>query len=309
MNLINYCAVQGGNFGDDINLQLWHRLFPDLSKLKGQAVFYGIGTLLDGPHDRSVRKVVLGAGIGEINSAQPDSSWDFRWVRGPKTASEFGLSSDFGVGDPAILWPGLTEVELQGDGPVGLIPHFATWDHFDWRSVADKAGMVAINPREAPHKVFANMRGCSQILSESLHGAICADAMGIPWAACILSHRFNEFKWNDWMATIHRRYNPLVMHRPLVREISPAKGWTNRIARLVHYKRYTRHPNLRPLRVATQEDVSAVANTLYAFGANPYHFSCSHHRHIDRQKAAMLNRCEAFARAYDLQFEPDPKYF
>jgi succinoglycan biosynthesis protein ExoV len=304
MQLINYCAVDGGNFGDDINLRLWHRLFPDLSKLKDQAVFYGVGTLLDGPHDKSIRKVVLGAGIGEVNSAHRDSSWDFRWVRGPRTAAEFGLSSDLGVGDPAILWPGLTTGDHQHDGPVGLIPHFATWDSFDWTAVAAQAGMVAINPKEEPHKVFANMRGCSQILAESLHGAICADAMGVPWAACILSHRFNEFKWNDWIATIHRRYSPLFMHRPLVRHISYAKCCANNIAKLIRYKRQTRHPSLRPLRAATREDVTAVANTLYAFGSNPHHFSCSNPRHIERQRAEMLNRCEMFARAYDLQFEP-----
>ena len=91
MNFIHYCHIEGGNFGDDLNMQLWGRLFPNLSALKGRALFYGIGTLLDGRHDHHVKKVVLGSGIGEAHKARTDNNWDFRWVRGPKTAEEFRI--------------------------------------------------------------------------------------------------------------------------------------------------------------------------------------------------------------------------
>ena len=45
MGLIKYCRIAGGNFGDDINLQLWKRLFPNLEELTGRVFFYGVGTL------------------------------------------------------------------------------------------------------------------------------------------------------------------------------------------------------------------------------------------------------------------------
>lgn len=303
MKLLKYCGIDGGNFGDDINLQLWDRLFPNLSELKGKVLFYGVGTLLDGRHDQSVRKVVLGAGIGEAHAALADANWDFRWVRGPKTAAEFGLSQDRALGDSAILWPELTTGHAV-QGPVGLIPHYATWDSFDWAGVAKNAGMVAINPRQSPTAVIAQMRSCARILTESLHGAICADAMEIPWAACVLAHRFNEFKWRDWLATIDRPYAPLMMDRPLVRNITPTKSLANRLARLVGYQRVTRHSFLRPIAAATIDDVRSVSRSLRNYAKCETNFTCSDPSSVARQKAGMLLRCGEFARDYKLQFTP-----
>ncbi|MDR3453015.1 MAG: hypothetical protein P4L96_09450 [Rhodoferax sp.] len=303
MALIQYCCIDGGNFGDDINLQLWARLFPDLSKLTGQVLFYGVGTLLDGRHDATARKVVLGTGLGGNLVGLPDSNWDFRWVRGPKTAKEFGIPSELALGDSAILWPELLPGH-DAAGPVGLIPHHATWDSFDWDRVAGKADMLAINPRQSPNAVIAQTRTCSRILAESLHGAICADAMGIPWAACVLAHRFNEFKWRDWLATVNRPYAPLMMDRPLISSITCSKAMLNRLARLVRYQRHTRHPALRPVVVATPEDAGRVADALRAYGRQAANFTCSNPSDVARQKQRMLSRCEEFARDYRLQFTP-----
>lgn len=303
MALIQHCRIDGGNFGDDINLQLWSRLFPDLSKLTGQILFYGVGTLLDGRHDAAARKVVLGTGLGGNLAGPPDANWDFRWVRGPGTAREFGIPGELALGDSAILWPEL----LPGHdrtGPVGLIPHHATWDSFDWASVASKAGMLAISPRQSPGAVIAQMRTCSRILAESLHGAICADAMGIPWAACILAHRFNEFKWRDWLATVNRPYAPLAMNVPLVGSITRTKSMANRLARLIRYQRSTRRPALRPVAAATAQDVARVAAALDAYGRCTRNFFCSDSSDVARQKQRMLLRCEEFARDYKLQFTP-----
>lgn len=303
MKLLKHCCINGGNFGDDLNLQLWDRLFPNLSVLKGKVLFYGIGTLLDGQHDQAIKKVVLGTGIGEAQVAGADANWDFRWVRGPKTAAEFGLSNDHAVGDSAILWPELTTGhDLLG--PIGLIPHYATWDSYDWVNVASNAGMVAINPRQAPNVVIDQLRSCSRVLAESLHGAICADAMGIPWAACVLAHRFNEFKWRDWLATINRPYAPLMMDRPLVREIAFAKSVANQLARLIGYQHVTRNPSLRPVAAATMDDARSVSQSLNRYATCSANFTCSAPSHIARQKKDMLLRCEAFARDYELEFTP-----
>lgn len=303
MKLIKYCEIEGGNFGDDINLQLWGRLFPNLVELTDKVLLYGVGTLLDGRHDQSVRKVVLGSGIGEFRAATIDSNWDFRWVRGPMTATEFGLPAESGIGDAAILWPEL----IPGhdiNGPVGLIPHYATWDTFDWNGVAVNSGMKVINPRQSPIEVISQMRGCSRILAESLHGAICADAMGIPWAACVLAHRFNDFKWRDWLATINRPFAPLIVDRPLVRHISPTKAFTNKVARLIKYKKHTRYPALRPVAVSTPSDASRVFLSLRQYALHAGNFACSDPKAIARQRQLMGKRCAEFANEYQLQFIP-----
>lgn len=67
--VLKYCKISGGNFGDDLNTLLWPKLFPDLNDLKGHLLFYSIGTLLDGSHAPVMRRVVLGAGLGEKGQA------------------------------------------------------------------------------------------------------------------------------------------------------------------------------------------------------------------------------------------------
>jgi succinoglycan biosynthesis protein ExoV len=298
---IKGCTVEGGNFGDDLNLQIWKRLFPNLIKLNGQVHFYGIGTVLGGRHDASSKKVVLGAGLGETGSVAKDNNWDFRWVRGPLTATEFGLPIESGIGDPAILWPELTPGH-DAKGPVGLVPHYATWDKFDWATVAAHAGLVAINPHQSPNLVISQMRSCSRLMAESLHGAICADAMGIPWAACVLAHRFNEFKWRDWMATINRPFTAFEMDRPLVNKISATKSLSNGLARLIKYKRHTRHPALRPVCVATLDDAQRISMALQRYAGEDKHFLCSDQKLIGQQRKQMLIRCSMFADQYQLEF-------
>ena len=303
MLLVKSCSVAGGNFGDDFNLQLWEKIFPNLQKLEGKVHFYGIGTLLGGQHETTMKKVVLGAGLGETGNVASDTNWEFRWVRGPLTAREFGLPVDSAIGDPAILWPDL-HAGHDANGPVGFIPHHATWDTFDWGRVAAKAGLLAINPHQTPDEVISQMRNCSGIMAESLHGAICADAMAIPWTPCILAHRFNEFKWRDWMATINRPYAAIVMDRPLVREVSPVKSVTNRVARLVRFKRSTRYPALRPLAASTNEDVRTVATALKRHSTHTQVFFCSNPALIAHQRQQMYARCAEFAKEYQLDFQP-----
>jgi succinoglycan biosynthesis protein ExoV len=300
---ITYCEIPGGSFGDDLNSLIWPRLFPDLPKLNGKVLFYGIETLLDGRHDQMTMKVVLGTGIGEKGSPRTDSNWDFRWVRGPQSAQAFKLSSELALGDSALLWPDLLD-DADSEGPIGLIPHYAAWDNYDWVGVANGAGMVAINPRQSPLEVIARMRRCSRILTESLHGAICADAMSIPWSACILAHRFNEFKWRDWLAAVSRPFSPLILVRPLVRAIGSAKAIANRLARWIKYREHTRFPALRPVSVATSEDVSQVSKQLSVYGNCNTNFTCSHPSDVRRQRERMLAACRDFAKDYAILFTP-----
>ena len=257
---IKYCPIEGGNFGDTLNTMVWDRLFPDLTLHKEDMLVYGIGTLLDGRHDQSRKKIVLGSGIGEAHAAMPDPNWDFRWVRGPLSAQEFGLSHELALGDPAVLWPALQ---------------------------AGHGGMVVISPRQSPDDVVAQLQGCSRVMAESLHGAICADAMAIPWAPCILAHRFNEFKWRDWLATVNRDFSPMVADRPLVK-----------------YKAHTRRPSLRAVAPATLADARQVSQALARYARQGSHFACSRPADVDRQRQRMLVACHAFANDYGLRFTP-----
>jgi hypothetical protein len=302
---LHYRAIPGGNFGDDLNLLVWPEIFPDLNEHHAGATLYGIGTILGGEHDPSALKVVLGSGLGYRSTPKLDDTWDVRWVRGPYSAQLLGLSPDKALGDGALLWSGLaTTATPSPDSVVGLVPHHATWESFDWPAVAAQAGMRAVDPKLPPGDVVEQLGRCSRILTESLHGAIFADAMGIPWAACVLSHRFNEFKWNDWLAGIERPFEACVSDRPLVASIEHGKALSNRLARWTGLGGRARRNELRAVAPATTADVARVAATLADYGRNAANFHCSDRAVVSRQKQRMQQACADFARQYGLRFRP-----
>ena len=296
----NYCQIAGGNFGDDLNRLMWPALFPELPQMGGHVAVYGIGTILGGTHARSQHKVVLGSGLGGARIRPLRGSWDFRWVRGPCTALRLRLAPERALGDPASLWPVL-QASPTGEGAWGLMPHHATWDGFDWEQVAGQAGMLAINPKQSPVAVVAQMRRCSRVLSESLHGAIFADALGIPWAGCVLSHRFNQFKWRDWLATVNRPFSPFVADRPLVRQISRNKALRNRFARWSGYLRGSRNPALRAVAPSSVADAWQVSDALARYAGHEGNFACSPAQQVETQRQRMLQACQTFARDYGLR--------
>jgi succinoglycan biosynthesis protein ExoV len=300
---LHWCAIPGGNFGDDLNPQLWPRLFPDLGSHRHDARLYGIGTLLGGRHDGGGAKLVLGSGGGDTTPRRLQGQWDFRWVRGPLTARTMQLDSRHVLGDSAWLWDGL-RVPLQPDGTIGLVPHCATWSGYDWPRVAALAGMRAINPQRAPDAVVDDMRRCSMILTESLHGAVFADAMGIPWAVCRLSYRFNEFKWRDWTQFIRRCFEPHDVSVALASQLRRRKALTNRLARWADFRGQSRYNPLRPVANATAAEAAKVADELRRFGADTSRFACSPPSFVARQTERMVDACAAFAKDYGLTFRP-----
>ena len=66
---IDYCRIEGGNFGDDLNLTLWQQLFPDIDHLNPDVVVAGIGTILSRKPSANIKKVILGAGAQIITPA------------------------------------------------------------------------------------------------------------------------------------------------------------------------------------------------------------------------------------------------
>ena len=57
-----------GNFGDDLNLWLWKKIFPDAFDEDDKKVFFGIGTIInDRIYDRAPnadRIIIFSSGVG-----------------------------------------------------------------------------------------------------------------------------------------------------------------------------------------------------------------------------------------------------
>ena len=103
---LKYCKLPHGNFSDDLTIELWPMLFPDLEAKHPEMWLYGIGTILGGTRPDET-KVVLGSGCGYCGHPKLDDSWRVYWVRGPGTAKKCGLDPELGQGDAAVLWPPL----------------------------------------------------------------------------------------------------------------------------------------------------------------------------------------------------------
>lgn len=298
---LRYCRIPGGNFGDDVNTQLWPALFPDLAEHHPDAWLYGVGTILGGARPEGT-KVVLGSGMGYRGDAGFDATWRVYWLRGPRTAAACGLDPALGLGDGAVLWDGLRRAHAPVPGRVGLVPHHKSYDGADWDAVAQRAGLFVIDPRQSPEAVTAALASCERVLTESLHGAIFADAMGIPWRAVVLARRFHGFKWQDWLDTLGMTLDAVEVPVELQSRLSPVKALGNRLARWSNRGGPEARNHLRPLRATTEADIAAVAGALRGFAADAGRFACSDAARRDAQREAMRAECARFAREFGFTF-------
>ncbi len=203
-----YCKIATGNFGDDLNEWLWERAAPGLLNSNDSEILIGIGTLLQPYYMNTLPeqtiKHVLGAGAGSKGRIPPiDSSWMFHGVRGPLTASYFGLPTGRICGDPAIMvarFPDLLSQEPRRG--VGFMPHMWTIEEYDWKPICDQLGFQFIDPRDDSKDIIRQISSLNRLLTEAMHGAIVADSVRTPWIALMISPRFEPSKWCDWAGSL-----------------------------------------------------------------------------------------------------------
>ena len=201
-----------GNFGDDLNLWLWDFLLPGFRDVHSDVLLVGVGTVLNRdllPKGR--RKLVVGSGFGY--GAPPDFSdkaeWDIRSVRGPLTAAELGLDADTAIVDPAVMaadMPDFQAVPKRHDAL--FVPHWESTVGGIWPTVCEAAGLAYVDPCGEAKAVIRAIAGARLVVAESMHAAILADALRVPWVAVTTSRNVNSFKWQDWAASLGLVYRP-----------------------------------------------------------------------------------------------------
>jgi succinoglycan biosynthesis protein ExoV len=298
---LKYCKLPKGNFGDDLNLELWPALFPDLDAKHPDTWLYGIGTVLGGTQPEGP-KVVLGSGCGYRGTPRLGNDWRVYWVRGPGTALRCHLDPKLGLGDPAALYAPLHRELAPVPGRIGLIPHHRSYDSWDWDTLAREAGLFPIDPRQTPLQVADAIASCERVLTESLHGAIFADTLGVPWRAVVLARRFHDFKWQDWLDTLGMKLHTAEVHVELHRTLSTGKAITNRLARWVGGPEERNH--LRPVRAATPSNVERVRHDLINIASETKSFVLSDPAVRAVQQARMREACARVARDFGLRFTP-----
>lgn len=236
MKLVYY-RDGAGNFGDDLNPWLWSRLLGDLLDEDPREHFFGIGTIIGFFPELGGDKHVFGSGIG-YRDIEPDArrDWRFHMVRGPLTAARLGLDPAVAVTDPALLLAALPWPASPRRHRVAYMPHHHGAAAGPWAEIAGEAGLAYIDPRWGPMRCLHEIRASELLVTEAMHGAIVADAFGIPWIPVKLYPWVLDFKWHDWCATIGVDH---AFERPLpwsaMREVTPTRDiahaayrWTRR---------------------------------------------------------------------------------
>lgn len=152
-------------------------------------------------------------------------------VRGPQTAAGLGLPATIPLGDPALLLPRLAPRPIAHHGRSVVVPHLHRTHCFAARVRCRLTGcdeMVATQVFQRQgigqlgwkrqvlvlSKLWLYQRVClyttwgaveriagaSFVLTGSLHGAILAQAYGVPWAAYDDGYIDVPSKWADWAA-------------------------------------------------------------------------------------------------------------
>jgi pyruvyltransferase len=138
-------------------------------------------------------------------------------VRGPLTARQCPAGTVV-LGDPGLLVPELLTAAPDKVYDLGIVPHWSDGSLAHRREFHSPGAVVkVIDPRSDPLEVVTDIARCHRIVTSSLHGAITADALGIPrrieqggttWS------RDGMFKWHDYHASIGMKFEPGKMAEP-----------------------------------------------------------------------------------------------
>ena len=152
-------------------------------------------------------------------------------VRGPHTVAGLGLPDTTPVGDPVLLLPHLVRQPVKNHGHTLIVPHFLRVRLMPAGIRQQQTGCdellspqviqaqkpvtpgwarqalalcwcwVGLGVRSyAPWAAVKRIAGAAFVLTGSLHGAILAQAYGVPWAAYDDGYVDAPAKWLDWAA-------------------------------------------------------------------------------------------------------------
>lgn len=210
--MVDLCWAKASflNFGDDLNLWLWPRLFPNFFARQSNDSLVGIGTILGNRLPRSGRLFIMGSGAGYAPLPPPGerAHWSPIFVRGPLTARVLGLSPDAAITDGAFLAARYVRSPATPARGTIFIPHWKSELMGDWPDVCAYAGLRHVSPMQPVDTVIDAILTAELVVTESMHGAILADALRVPWVAARTSPDINDFKWIDWCLTIGVRHDP-----------------------------------------------------------------------------------------------------
>lgn len=210
MGQIYWAKASFLNFGDDMNLWLWPRLFPEFFNRDDEDTVVGIGTILSTNLPINGRLFIMGSGAGYAPLPPTDQrmNWNTIFVRGPLTARVLNLPKEKAITDGAFLAADLFRRPKVVPSGAIFIPHWKSDIFGDWAAVCGYAGLRHVSPMQPIDTVLSEIAASELVVTESMHGAILADALRVPWIAVRTSPEINDFKWIDWCLSVGETYAP-----------------------------------------------------------------------------------------------------
>ena len=193
------------NFGDELNPWLWHRLFPKPIEqyFDDETLFLGIGSILGQNVPKQAKKLVFSSGFAYGSVPKIDDRWKFFCVRGPLTANMLELPSNLAICDGAILLKRFYEPAQTPLHNITFMPHLQTSKQEpSWENICHSLSITFLDPTTPVEEAIDTIRNSRVVVTESLHGAIVADALRVPWISVRTRSHINEFKWNDWTQSL-----------------------------------------------------------------------------------------------------------
>lgn len=194
------------NYGDVLNRHIWPLYFGNFLNHDDSILMFGIGTLLGQKISHQGTVIVCGSGCGYEPDLNAVKDYKIFFVRGPNSASLLGLSPDSAITDPAILVDECFPPEPRRDRVV-FMPHLETSRNPLWRRICSMAGIHYVDPMDDAKTISAHLSSARLVIAEAMHAAIVADAYRVPWIPVATSTRINQFKWNDWAASLYMQLN------------------------------------------------------------------------------------------------------
>src|SRR5690606_15547490 len=150
-------------------------------------------------------KIVFGSGVGYNKPITLDSSWSFRFVRGPLSAQSIGIDRTAYITDPGILAGQLFKNQNSGN-LITYMPHHISDGNADWKKICEIAGITYLSPSDDIHQTLHMISRSKFVIAEAMHAAIVADALRVPWTPVTAYPHILDFKWVDWCQSLDMPY-------------------------------------------------------------------------------------------------------
>lgn len=188
------------NFGDDINPGFFGRLSGLSTRFasdRSRPHVVGAGSILEHAGPSSV---VCGAGFLRPPPGPVPMPARLVSVRGQLSRAAFPQAAGVLLGDPLVLVSDVVS-RRPPHCSVGFVPHVLSVDR--WRGWNPRRLRI-IDPAASPWRVIREIAACELVISQSLHGLIVADALGIPnvWVAPSDDMAGGRFKFDDYFSTL-----------------------------------------------------------------------------------------------------------